>query len=349
MRRSWSAILAMVVAIAMLGVGANCVYQRAAHSAERRDAMELAKSSPTAAVIEALDACLARDPNDVEVLEAILETMIRVKMPAERIDPYSQRWCEVRPESVDALKLRLVVFGKLFRPASELIPILERLLELDSGNYEKRAELASAYFVVGRYRDAIRESSALLEKSPLPRDGLRLGIARAESASGNYAAASAELDSLLSEDPQRRDALLLRGIVYQQMGDDARAVEVLNRCKPTDLSERIILLHHLGLSLSRTNQKEEAERVFARLKACEEAVFTSSDAAQHPADMSFQMRAATALFAADEVGLAASQLQAAIARIGPQRAALVLLADCHERLGDAERARSLRAEAARLP
>ena len=194
---------------------------------ERRDAMELAKSGPTAAAIEALDACLARDPNDVEVLEAILETMIRVKVPAERIDPYSQRWCEVRPESVDALKLRLVVFGKLFRPASELIPILERLLELDSGNYEKRAELASAYFVVGRYRDAIRESNALLEKSPLPRDGLRLGIARAESASGNYAAASAELDSLLSEDPQRRDALLLRGIVYQQMGDDARAVEVV--------------------------------------------------------------------------------------------------------------------------
>jgi predicted Zn-dependent protease len=133
------------------------------------------------------------------------------------------------------------------------------------------------------------------------------------------------------------------------MGQDADAIVLLNRVQPHDVTQRILILHHLGQLYTRTNQAEEARKAFEQLTLLQQASSCVVDAGQHPQDLTFQVRAAEALTKAGAPEDAADFLERAFKTATPNRAAMRLLADSQERAGRTEPARISRAAAEKLP
>lgn len=86
-------------------------------------------------------------------------------------------------------------------------------------------------------------------------------------------------------------------------------------------------------------------KVYAELAAVENAARFATDAEQRPDDMALQVRAAEALLAAGQPAKARQMLEAALARLGPNRAASVALAASHDALGRPDLAAQVRAAA----
>jgi tetratricopeptide (TPR) repeat protein len=341
-------LLAFATALAGIAYWAN---DRMSRASRRAEAIELAKKgSPTETLdaLSVLDSFLDSDPSDPELLEAAVVGSIRTGKPETVTEALTKRWFDSEPHRLAPAEARLRLLHSLNRPAPELIPVLERWLVLDPESLERRRELASMYYIVGRFDDALREARIVLQMPNSDRIATKTAIARAEFARGENAAAATELDAILESEPNRPDVLLLRAKVHQKLGEDRLAVAILQKLQPADPSERITVLNLLGQSLARLERPNEAKAAFDRLSRLQEAVHRMGDARQKSRDWEFQRRAAESLLNADLPREAAELLSDAILRIGVDRAALLLLADCHERLGDSLRAREARAEADRL-
>ncbi|MFO0804815.1 MAG: tetratricopeptide repeat protein [Gemmataceae bacterium] len=336
--------LAFVLAAAAMAYLAN---ERVERAARRSEAIELSKHGSPSKALEALGAFLEVEPTDPELLEAIVLANHRAGKPHEEIEPFSRKWFECDPHRIASAEAHLRTLQALNRPAAEVIPVLERCLALDPRASVRHEELASLYYIVGRYEDAIREARTLLQMPNSDQVQVRIAIAQAEFARGNNSAAIAELDLVRQTEAERPEALLLRARVHQKLGEDHLAVPILQNLQPRDHAERILVLNLLGQSLVRLGRPDQAQAAFDQLSRLQEAIHHMGDAKQKPGDWAYQRRAAEALLKAGLPRDAATLLSDALLRIGFDRAGLHLLAECHDRLGEPQRARDARADADR--
>lgn len=340
--------LAFVVIIALIATGSFYIYRSYARSAECRDAIARCMTEKPDTLLPVLHRCLDRDPEDPELLKCVVRTHVRAGTPDSELEPYIIRWSEVSPNDPEPLRLRMALLWRHFR-YTEQLALTERYVELVPNDQNVRRELAELYSWVGRYDDSRQEFAKLIRNSTEPPGDLQIGLARAEMALGNVPEAARLLDEALSRTPNHPIALLERGIAYTKQGDDKRAIALFQRIKGLTGNQRMSLLLNYGQALNRTGQVEEAKKKFSDLDQLQTALHYRDNARDCPGDMAIQVRAARSLLDAGELEETYKLLDGAIARIGPDRQALTLLADCYARLGRQELARTTRERLAQLP
>jgi tetratricopeptide (TPR) repeat protein len=338
----------LVVAAAIAVVVGGYFLLLPAPPTEKQDALAHAEHDAPDVALPIVQRNLDKEPNDPELLRAVVRLMERTNAPPPDLEPFTARWVVAAPKDPAALRVRMEVLQKLKRIGDAIEPG-ERLLELTPDDQDTRLQLAQCYLAVGRYEEAARETRRLLDHSSFPADELLVCLARVESARGNDTEAARLLDRVLMHDPSFTSALLMRGIVYQQMGDHAKAVAVLKQVKPRSAHERVIVLHHLGQALARSGQAAEAQKAFDELVIVQNALGFAVDARVRPKDVAMQVRAARTLLAAGWAQDGAELLEGALDRLGANRDLLLALADCYEQLGGQGKAQAIRNQASRLP
>lgn len=330
----------------MVVVGGYQLFQFATRNSERQQALELAKTGPLESARTAVLKCLEDDPDNPELLESLVDILIRSKATAAEIDPIAARWCLTRPDDATPYRVRLKTLLQL-QDYSAAVPVAERLLELSPGEVPSRQDLCLALIALGRYDDARRECLILREASGRPE--LQRLLGQIELGRGDLPAAARALDDALAANPEDQTALLLRGTVHVRAGEYAQAVDRLRRVQTRDYTQRVARLNELGLALTRMNRMAEAGEVFDELTRYQDAIQLASEARIRPREIELSLKAAQALLRVKSPDEARELLEAAIRANGEDKSALILLAECHAGLGEAEKAHQARERAARLP
>ncbi|HEX3148832.1 MAG TPA: tetratricopeptide repeat protein [Gemmataceae bacterium] len=337
-------VAVLVVAVAVVGFAVWWT----SGSSEKRAALAAAEHEAPEAALLAVLHCLEKEPGDPDLLRTAVRLKNRSNAPPIDVEPLTERWVAAAPNDPAALRARMDVLQRLKRLADAIEPG-ERLLKLTPGDNDTRLQLAQCYLAVGRYDDSARECRTLIDSSSFPLGELRVCLARIESARGNFAEAGRLLDQVLSREPNLNSALLMRGVVYQQAGEDAQAVIMLKRVAPESLHERVMVLHHLGQSLARSGQPAEAKKAFDEMVIVQDAQAAAVDARLMPNDKHIQVRAGRSLLAAGWAQDGARVLEGALDRLGPDREMLIVLAECYDKLGAKQKSLDMRNRAARIP
>src|SRR5262245_10147660 len=341
--------LAALVGLGVLAAAGYFGYRAWSRAAERREALALAEKGSSDAALPALVRCLERDPDDTELLWALVKLKPRTGAPVTDVQPDLDRLARLTPDDPAVSRARLELYRRLGRH-EDAYQAARRLSELDPGDDRLRVELPGLALAAGHFEEAARLFGQLLAgRSPVPRFELQTGLARAEWELGHTAEALRLVEEALAAAPDFPVALILRGMIHSQGGEDEAAVAVLRRVRPGSPAEQEIVLYHLALSLGRLGRSEEAKKAFAELSAVQNAVRFLTDARQRPADAGLQVRAAAALLAADRPDDARRVREEALGRLGPSRPVLETLATCYDRLGRPDLANSARDKARQLP
>ncbi len=343
-RARWPLLALAGVVVAVAGYLALHAWES---GAERRAALALAEHVSPGEALPALLASLERHPTDPELLKAVVETEAKAGAPVADVEPFIERWCKASPDDPAAFSTHADALQRLSR-FPEAIEAAERAATLSPADDRIRTTLAWLYLTTGRFTDASREYRRLLEAKPGQAD-LVLALARAEWEVGNQEEATRLTDELLARSPNLPGAHLMRGLIDFRAGNYARALAEFNRVKVESEAERTVVLYYRAQSLTRLGRTEEAKKAHEELALAEDAVRFLSDADQRPGDLALQVRAARTLLAAGQPTQARQLLDAALARLGPSRAALEALASCHDALGRPDLAARARSAAAAAP
>lgn len=341
--------LLLLLAFVALGFGVYFFLRPGnASSPEKTAALKLANTGEAGEALDALKVALEKHPKDAELLRAIVRVMSRSGASAVEVEPYLKRWCDAAPNEPEAFRTRMNVLNHLKRQNDAIEPA-EHLLQLQPDDNEVRTQLAGLYLAVGRFDDAARECRTLIEKARGSQPDLIVGLARVEAARGNNTEAAKLLDQVLVQMPENTSAILMRAIVYQQTGDDAKAIEWLGRVRARDPHERVLQLHHLGQSLARSGKTDEAKKTFDELLAVQNALAYAIDARLMPENVAMQTRAGRAMLAAGWPEEGIKLLEESLQRLGAERTMLLALAECYEKVGAKLPAEAARNQAAKLP
>jgi tetratricopeptide (TPR) repeat protein len=342
----------LVAALLGLGFVAAAGYFGArtwSRAAERREALALAETGPTETALPALLRCLERDPDDAELLWAVVKLKIRTGAPVADVEPDLDRLAKLIPDDPAVFRTRLDLYRRLGRHA-DAFAAARRAVELEPNDDRLRGELAGVALSAGRFDDAADEFRRLLAAgSAIPRHELQTGLARAAWELGDAAEAARLIEQALAAAPDFPVALTLRGMIHSQAGEDEAAIAVFRRVRPSSPGEQEIVLYHLALSLNRTGKTDEAKKSFTELAAVQNAVRFLTDARQRPTDLGLQVRAAEALMAANRPDDARQVLEEALSRLGPSRPVFDALVVCYDRLGRPDLARATLEKARQLP
>src|SRR5437870_1168603 len=143
-RRRWVWVAGAVV---VLAVGAWLFAREWARAADRSAALAAAYEQRPDADAR-LTACLARDPNDVEVVEALVVWLLRGGAPFAQIEPHLDRLCELKPADPAPWRNRAAQRIGNGRVAEGIADGL-RALELNPGDHETRKAVASTALEAG--------------------------------------------------------------------------------------------------------------------------------------------------------------------------------------------------------
>jgi predicted Zn-dependent protease len=314
--------------------------------AEAKETIALSQSSPERA-IPLLERCLDRDPDNPDLLRAMVMAKQKSGAPVTDVEPYSSRWCSAQPNDPAAWRTRMDVLIRLSR-YPEAAAAGERAIALDPDTGARTA-LASLYLTMGRYGDAANLYRQLLASSSGSDPLLVAGLARAEWECGHDAEAARLMDQLLSSHPTETRFIILRGLIHARAGEHDRVIALFKGLRPTASSERETVLYHLALAHERSGHPTEARAVFQKLAAFQNAARYATDAQQRPDDAGLQVRAAEAFLAADEPAKARQIALGSLTRNGPSRELLTVLARAYEAAGQNDLAAQTRARMDRLP
>ena len=184
-RRRWVWV-AGAGAVVVLAVGAWLYARERPRAADRTAALAAAADQgPDAG--EQLKACLARDPNDVEVVETLVVWSLRSGVPFAQVEPHLDRLCELKPADPAPWRTRASQRIRNGRPAEGIADGL-RALELDPSDDATRKLVAAAALEAGDHAVAARELERLLESSPRPPDEIASMLVRAHLQAGDAGA-----------------------------------------------------------------------------------------------------------------------------------------------------------------
>ncbi len=128
-------------AVVVLAIGGWFARERA-RAADRLEALAAGyEQHPDAG--ERLTACLARDPNDVRVLETLVVWSLRGQTPFAEVEPHLDRLCELEPAKPAPWRIRAEQRIRNGRVAEGIADGL-RALDLDPGDHTTRKLVAAA-------------------------------------------------------------------------------------------------------------------------------------------------------------------------------------------------------------
>lgn len=106
------------------------------------------------------------------------------------------------------------------------------------------------------------------------RSRIRMELASTYYAQGQFTTALDELKQAVAIDPSLPDAYEMRALIYDAMGEDARAVANYKQALSLDANNGSVL-HNYGWHLCRKGQFAEADALFERAAALPQTVSTS--------------------------------------------------------------------------
>jgi tetratricopeptide (TPR) repeat protein len=343
--RRLAVLLAVVGAAAVAGWYGVRTWNR---SAERDAALELARSGRADEAVPALKRCLDRDPDDPEVLRALVETLTRTDTLVAEVEPYLDRWCALQPDDPEPFRQRADLRFRLGRREDALADA-RRVLELAPGDHATRQRAAGLAVELGQHELAERELTTLLTSSGLPKEDVGTRLAVAYWTAGDHARSQEALDRYAPPGTNRPPAEALRGALHYQAGRYDRAADALRGADGWPPQEQRFALYYLALSLERLGRADEAKRAFDRLAALTRAERFTADAAQRADDLPAQVKAARANLDAGQPREAAALLEQALRRLGDDADAWTALAECYARLNRPDAAEDARRRAAGSP
>jgi predicted Zn-dependent protease len=322
-------------AVVVLALGGWLVARERAREAERAAALAAGyNQSPEAG--ERLRACLARDPDDIEVLETLVVWSLRGKVPFSQFEPQLDRLCELeradptpwRNRARERIRAGRVEEGIAdgFR-ALELSPRDSETLELVANTALETGDPALAVQALGK-----------LNSYPAPPDDLTELLVRAHLQSGDVGEAEQAVARFFPATRSDARSQLLRGLVCQAAGRHAEAIPLL-RSAGRSSEFRSNALFSLSKSLSALGRQEEARQALEELDAAQARERAVIDAGQRPKDLNAQVRAAEALLSDGKPMEAVDLLERAAAIHGRQPAAMAVLARAYRALGREDLAR----------
>ena len=139
--------------------------------------------------------------------------------------------------------------------------LYKRVLEQDSTNIAARSNLGAALVGQGRFDEAIPQYELALQSAqPQVRPMLQRNLALAYYKSGRLQQAAPLLTALHDAQPQNRDATLLAADCLLQLGEPARAVELLEPLAPQASGDKA-LAYVIGIAYLRSGRTAEAQRL----------------------------------------------------------------------------------------
>lgn len=171
---------------------------RKAQETVRDRAIRLAREGHAREAMPVLDAALVEHPEDPLLHVAQARAYLTVGDREQAADSLTIA-LHIDPDFVEALWLSCEVNDALGLAHEAIVP-LERIVALGAGGFAARTSLARLYYRAGRYSDAERAASAVLDESPDLPDALDvLGLARIGVE--DYEGAIAPLERLLRVHP----------------------------------------------------------------------------------------------------------------------------------------------------
>jgi tetratricopeptide (TPR) repeat protein len=169
--------------------------------------------------------------------------------------------------SVEALrkekgKLNEEELKKLYQKAYDAAKELEKACELDPDNAEWLSVLATLYYRLKNYKEALPKVKTLLQKEP---DNLSLlgTVASCYIHLGQYAEAEKYLLKILSKEPQNKVALLNLGIAYLQQQKYKKCAEAFEMAIAAG-EDAAFVHHYLGVANEQLDKKDKAVEEFKK-------------------------------------------------------------------------------------
>ncbi|MFO0841500.1 MAG: tetratricopeptide repeat protein [Gemmataceae bacterium] len=259
----WGIALFGGLAVTVLAVA--LFLHREGSQQRRAEALELARQGRMADAEPYLAEALARDPEDVEVLEAQAAGYLAAKQFAEAGQALS-RWRALRPDDVEA-HLLLIDLSLRQNHQAGAIDAAGEVLRLKPRYHELRQKRAIWLLVEGRTEEADRECRLCREGRP---NDPALLLLQAEICYrlGDLRQTEQFAEAALRQRPNAFGALVLRGAAHVDAGRPEQAVAPLQAALAAggDEEGEGRARHYLSLALARTGQEAEARRVQAEAK-----------------------------------------------------------------------------------
>ena len=337
--RSKGSIIAVVLGVVVLAVG-GVIYAKS-RGPNRDEALLNARSGKFAAAEPALTELVSRNPDDLDVREALARGYVAAEKYVEA-EPHANRLIELRPRNPDFLRIRIKVHKQLAH-WEEQYADTNKLVELDPSDENRRAAMDQA-FATGRFTEAKDLCLALLKEAPGDKV-LRSRLANILRSCGDDAGAAKVLDELIREDSSNYGAKLARGILYDETGNPKEAVKLLRDVFQNDKSRTRTSGYQLAVALGKIGDKDEAERVLAEVRRLQDVEVYGIAMQNQPNNLHLRVRVAETMIkdghTKDGVELLLEVLKKDPA-FGPAHQAL---ADHYEKQGDAASAARHRRQA----
>lgn len=336
----WPLVGSLVV---ILAAGAGWWAFRAA---DRSSALALARAGQFDDAAPRLQGVLARSPRDPAVLAALVTGYLHEEDTAAAL-PLLDRWCELRPNDPEPLRLRMDLHRKEQRFDAALADAL-RLLDLDPDSDTLPLTVAGLSFSAGDFAQAEKRCRELLARQPRRRDARRL-LAESLRARGQREEAAAVLDTLLREQPGDTAVMLGRGSLYVEMRDPERAIPLLEAVVRLDPRRQRTGRYQLVLAYEQAGRSADARRVQAELSALQESEVLRDALGSQPNNPDVQARAARAWLAGPQAPQALDLLGRVLDKHPDHAGAHAALAEYYERIGQPGRAAEHRQRAGGEP
>jgi predicted Zn-dependent protease len=335
-----SRLIAVGLAAVVLAVVGVCIWRWNERQADRARVLELVAQKKYAEAEPELRRLHERDPEDVDVIVALTRTHIARGGRVTDLEPFLNRWCELRPHDPAPFHARLDMWLRLF-VVDRALEDANRLAELEPGNDDVARTRARLLAQVGRFADADAETSRLLAARP---GDPALIFLRADvlHQSGDRTRAATLLEPLLARDPPYVPAARLRGIIYAQADppDPERAIPLLRQALAAQATaaDRNQSRYHLAQMLFRAGRTDEARRELEALRQGQIAERMVVDARQQPGNLDLHVRAARVCLENGLASEAENLLLAVIERDPRHGPANRILAELYEKHGERDRA-----------